>query len=117
MLLAVSINTWPSAGLSISARIAMLVPAPGRFSTITGWPSRVPICWPTARAMMSTAPPGAKPTIRRMGLAGKAWVWVWAWAAPAAASKATLAATISAINGRRREFLFIGLSPAVLCTL
>ena len=36
--LAVSISVWPSGGLSMSARSAMLVPAPGLFSTMIGWP-------------------------------------------------------------------------------
>ncbi|CKU45474.1 Uncharacterised protein [Mycobacterium tuberculosis] len=37
--------------------IAMLVPAPGLFSTITGCPRMADIFRPTERAMASTAPP------------------------------------------------------------
>jgi hypothetical protein len=41
----------------VSAFTAMLVPAPGLFSTTTGWPSVAAMRWPTERAMASTAPP------------------------------------------------------------
>jgi hypothetical protein len=58
MALAASISVWPSGALSISWRLAMLVPAPGLFSTITGCPSAADSGCATARAMMSTAPPG-----------------------------------------------------------
>ena len=47
-----------SAGLRTAASLAMLDPAPGRFSTTTGWPSTSAIFGAMARAEMSTAPPG-----------------------------------------------------------
>ena len=53
-----------------TARPPMLPPAPGRLSTITGWPSFLPSCSPTTRATMSLAPPAAKVTIMRIGLSG-----------------------------------------------
>jgi hypothetical protein len=45
---------------------------PERFSTTTACPSTAPIPGASRRATVSAAPPGAKPTIRRMGLVGKA---------------------------------------------
>jgi len=38
---------------------------------MTGWPSASPILGAMARAEMSVAPPGVKPTIRRSGREGK----------------------------------------------
>jgi len=51
---------------------AMLVPAPGLLSTITGCPRLTDICWPTERAIASTAPPAVYPTTIRIGFNGKA---------------------------------------------
>jgi hypothetical protein len=48
----------------------MVVPAPGRFSTTTGWPSFVCICKATARAMVSIGPPAATATMIFTGLSG-----------------------------------------------
>ena len=49
---------------------ARLEPAPGRLSTMTPWPSTRVSGSLIVRAMMSAAPPGAKPTTRRIGLVG-----------------------------------------------
>ena len=49
----------------------MLVLAPGRFSTTTVRPKASERRCADMRAMMSTAPPGAKPTMMRMGLTGQ----------------------------------------------
>ena len=49
----------------------MVPAAPERFSIITGWPNISPILGPSARATISVPPPGAKPTINRIGLLGK----------------------------------------------
>jgi hypothetical protein len=48
----------------------MVVPAPGLFSTITGWPSCFARGIAMARASTSEMPPAAKPTTRRIGLFG-----------------------------------------------
>ena len=40
----------------------MLLAAPGLFSMMTVCPRPAAIFWPTVRATMSIAPPGAKPT-------------------------------------------------------
>src|SRR5438876_6039176 len=48
----------------------MLEPAPGLFSTTTGWPSALPNSSLITRATKSAAPPGAKPTSSRIGLFG-----------------------------------------------
>src|SRR6185503_2652369 len=45
-------------------------PAPGLPSTIACWPKRSPSCAAIRRAMMSTGPPGVKPWMMRIGLAG-----------------------------------------------
>src|SRR5688572_4434029 len=50
----------------------MVPPAPGLFSTTTGWPSASDRPGATRRAVMSTFPPGAKGTMMRIGFAGKA---------------------------------------------
>src|SRR4051812_28711785 len=49
----------------------MLPLAPGRFSTITCWPSRRPSGSATTRALLSATPPGAKGTMMRIGFAGQ----------------------------------------------
>ena len=54
---AASNSVEPSGGASITDLTAMLVPAPGLFSTITGWPTLVDSACPSVRATMSTAPP------------------------------------------------------------
>src|SRR5437870_5270213 len=49
----------------------MVPPAPGRFSTTSGWPSAAASLSATGRAMVSVADPGVKGTMMRIGLAGK----------------------------------------------
>ena len=41
MLLTVTMIVWPSGGAALSACTAIAPPAPGLFSTITGWPISV----------------------------------------------------------------------------
>src|SRR5262245_44057308 len=53
----------------------MLPPAPARLSITTGWPSPSESRVPTARAMVSLAPPGAKPSTKRIGRAGYSAAW------------------------------------------
>src|SRR5262245_19688539 len=50
----------------------MVLPAPGRFSTMIGCPICAETCSRTARAMMSVAAPGVSGTIARIGLLGQA---------------------------------------------
>jgi hypothetical protein len=50
--------------------MAMLLAAPGLLSISTGCPTLSETFWPTVRATMSIAPPGAKPTRMRMGFEG-----------------------------------------------
>jgi len=54
----------------IIALVPMMVPAPGLFSTTTGWPQRVDSWSAIRRPTMSVAPPGANGTIRRTGRVG-----------------------------------------------
>src|SRR3954471_20008250 len=49
----------------------MVPPAPGRFSTSTGWPSAAASLSLTLRAMMSVALPGVNGTTMRTGFVGK----------------------------------------------
>ena len=56
-------------------------PAPGRFSTTMGWPSRVPMVSARMRDSVSPAPPGGKLTIQRIGRSGQAG-GDCAWARP-----------------------------------
>src|SRR3954471_4147175 len=62
---------WPSASERTTASMPMLVPAPGRFSTSTGWPRPSDSGADSARARMSTVPPAAAGTTRRTGFDGK----------------------------------------------
>src|SRR5262249_6626954 len=50
-----------------------LPPAPGLFSTATGWPRILVISLAVARVAMSTAPAGVNGTTMRIGLDGNAW--------------------------------------------
>ncbi len=52
--------------------------APPLFSTSTFWPSSVVRPCASRRAITSVAPPGGKPTTRRIDLSGKAGVWATA---------------------------------------
>jgi hypothetical protein len=49
---------------------AMLLPAPGLFSTMNDWPSRSDNHCPIRRATMSGVLPAPKPSINRTGRAG-----------------------------------------------
>ena len=63
-------SVWPSAGARMTASVAMLVAAPGRFSTMTCWPSRSDSHCATRRAPISAGPPAGKPTIKCTGRVG-----------------------------------------------
>ena len=63
-------SVWPSAGARTTASVAILPAAPGRFSTMNGWPSRSDSHCPIKRARMSFALPAAKPTTMRTGRDG-----------------------------------------------
>ena len=54
---------YPSGGEFTTASVAILVPAPARFSTMNWWPSRSDSHCPISLARLSVDPPGAKPTI------------------------------------------------------
>jgi hypothetical protein len=57
----------PSGADFATASVARLPAAPGRFSTMHGWPSRSASHCPMSRAKISEAPPGANPTTIRSG--------------------------------------------------
>ena len=50
----------------------MVPPAPGRFSTITGWPNPSERICAVIRASASAGPPGANPTSSLIGRSGNA---------------------------------------------
>src|SRR5260221_7528188 len=64
-------RVWPSGGDLATYSVPTTVPAPGLFSTTTGWPHTSCIFADTRRPMMSVAPPGGNGTIRRTGRVGK----------------------------------------------
>src|SRR5215218_1565973 len=61
---------WPSLGAVAAISAAILLAAPARLSTTTGWPSASDKFWLIARATTSVAPPAGKPTRKRTCLAG-----------------------------------------------
>src|ERR1051325_11065301 len=69
MVLAVVITSsvYPSGALRAIISVAVLLPAPGLFSTMTGWPSRSDTYWPISRPRMSAGPPGGKPETMWIG--------------------------------------------------
>jgi hypothetical protein len=50
--------------------VPILVPAPGRLSMMTFWPSRVVRCWASSRATTSFGEPAVNGTIIRTGWLG-----------------------------------------------
>src|SRR5689334_11807944 len=81
----------------------MLPAAPGRFSTITCWPSALPSCSAVTRARMSVDCPAGKGTMMRSGLVGHAW---------ARAGKANRAAPVRA--DRRSNIPYSGMTAGLL---
>src|SRR5512138_3090038 len=64
-------RVWPSGADFATRSVPTTVPAPGRFSTTTGWPQTSCIFAARRRPMMSVAPPGGNGTIIRTGFVGK----------------------------------------------
>src|SRR5262249_19667142 len=65
-------RVWPSGADFATRSVPTTVPAPGRFSTTTGWDQTSCIFAASRRPTMSVAPPGGKGTIMRTGLVGNA---------------------------------------------
>jgi hypothetical protein len=63
-------RVWPSGAAFTTASVAILVPAPGRFSTTNCWPRRCDSHCAISRATISVEPPAAKPTMTRTGCVG-----------------------------------------------
>src|SRR5712691_13425728 len=76
-------SVYPSGADLATYSFAILVPAPGRFSTIACWPRSSESLDASSRALMSTPPPGLNPTTSRSGRLGKGCARA---AAPCAAS-------------------------------
>src|SRR5262245_58651892 len=66
-----SMSVYPSGALLASAAPPTVAPAPGRSSTVMGWPSRVDNFSATSRATASTPPAGGYGAIIKMGRAGQ----------------------------------------------
>jgi hypothetical protein len=77
-------RVWPSGAALATISAAIVVPAPGRFSTITCWPRLFVISAAVVRANVSVAPPGANGTSMRIGLFGKLCACAVALSRPAA---------------------------------
>src|SRR2546421_10701425 len=81
-------SVWPSAALLATKSAPMLPPAPGLFSTTTGWPSACCSLGAIKRAERSTGPPGAYGTTRWTGLDGQSCAPQWNAAARRTAASA-----------------------------
>jgi hypothetical protein len=97
-------SVYPSADACTTASVAMLPEAPGRFSTVTGWPSRPDSHCAIKRPRMSLGPPAGKPTMRWIGRAG----YDWALAVFSMAAKAAPAPVRP--RNRRRGICILGKS-------
>src|SRR5260221_9146384 len=64
-------RVWPSGAAFAASRAAIKPLAPGRFSTITGWPSASASLPPIWRARMSGELPAGEGTRMRIGLDGE----------------------------------------------
>src|SRR5688572_30774504 len=82
-------SVWPSGAAFATRSEPITPPAPGLFSTTTGWPRSGESCCATTRATVSELPPGGKPTTMRTARSG----YDCAWAAAATSSAAIPAAT------------------------
>ena len=91
---------YPSAGARATSRAAIMLLAPGRLSTMTGWPSASPSFGATRRAVTSTALPGPVGTIQRTGFAGYGCAAATALHDSSAAS-VSLVSLIGAPSGNR----------------
>ena len=70
LLISESWSVWPSGSARATCSVAILPPAPVRFSTKNCSPATLLRPAPTTRARMSVGPPGAKPTTSLTGLFG-----------------------------------------------
>src|SRR4029079_14058209 len=86
----------------------MMALAPGRFSTMPGWPQSSPIFCASVRACRSIPEPAACGTMMRMGRFGK--LSAVCATAPVAAASAT-----ALVNASNRARLFINAPPLFLC--
>src|SRR5882762_7420453 len=98
-------RVWPSGADLATYSVPTTVPAPGLFSTTTGWPHTSCIFAATRRPMMSVAPPGGKGTINRTGREGN--VCAFAARGDSAAASAT----------HRRRFFMLAASRFAVADL
>jgi hypothetical protein len=63
-------SVCPSGAAFAVASMPIMPPAPGRFSTITGWPRDSASLGPSLRAITSSVEPGANAAMIRIGFDG-----------------------------------------------
>src|SRR5436305_12851284 len=85
------ISVYPSGSARNTASAPMLPAAPGRLSTITGWPHFSLNFAATMRGSRSALPPAGNGTTMRTGFAGHSCAWT---AVARLAAKATAAASL-----------------------
>ena len=66
-------SVWPSGVALATCAAPKVAPAPGLFSTITGWPMAEESLVDTARASTSVVPPAGNGTTMVTVLVGQAW--------------------------------------------
>src|SRR5690606_33527184 len=89
-------SVYPSGFALATAAVPTLPPAPGLFSTMNGWPSRLPSWSVTSRATTSGVEPGPNGTTTFTVMAGQAASWAWTGAMPSIET-----ATAASSDGRR----------------
>src|SRR5258706_14506883 len=77
----------------------MVVPAPGLLSITTGWPRRGASFSPSARATMSTPPPGGNGTMKRIGRDGYCCDWAIPLAMRRSAAQSSLCINLLCLEG------------------
>src|SRR4051812_25305134 len=84
------ISVYPSGSERNTASAPMLPAAPGRLSTITGWPHFSVSFSATRRGIRSALPPAGNGTMMRTGFAGHSCAWTAAATNRAAASRSLM---------------------------
>src|SRR5438270_644673 len=103
------INVYPSGSARNTASAPMLPAAPGRLSTITGWPHFSLKFSATMRGIRSALPPAGNGTTMRTGFAGHscAWTAVASSIATAAAARRLMRSTETPKHSEARHVVDI----------
>src|SRR5258708_27674475 len=107
-------SSCPSGGARSTTSAPMLPFAPGRFSTMNGWPNALANSSAAMRASTSTEPPGGLVAMRGTGRSGQGCAGVApASARPAASSSGTYPAAVSLPSTLSKESLMKALIFAI----